>query len=90
MAPKKPEILDTYGWIALESGQEEAALEAIRQAATLAPHLGSLQYHLAVALDRNGKREVARKTLQRLIKSGRKFPELDEARALLERLKEGG
>ena len=85
-APGKPEILDTYGWIAVQAGKTAEGLEALEQAAVFGPHIPSIQYHLAVAQEKAGKADAARKTLRRLLKSGKAFPEQAQAKAMLQRL----
>jgi Flp pilus assembly protein TadD len=89
LAPKRPEVLDTYGWIELQTGDPAKGLRAIHDAAVYGPHLASVQYHLAVAQEKNGKPDVARKTLARLLKSGKPFAEREEAQKLLSRLESG-
>ena len=89
LAPKRPEVLDTYGWIELQLGDPAKGLSAIQEAAVYGPHLAGVQYHLAVAQDKNGQADAARKTLVRLLKSGKSFPERAEAQKLLSRLEAG-
>jgi Tfp pilus assembly protein PilF len=87
LAPQRPEIADTYGWILLQKTDPKKALTILQEAAVQAPHMGSIRYHLAVALDKNGRKEDARKELQRLLDSNKDFPEAGEAKKLLEQLK---
>jgi len=86
LEPKKPEVLDTYGWIELMQGDPAKGLQAIQDAAVFGPHIPSVQYHLAVAQNRNGRPDAARKTLTRLLKSGKAFAEKGEAKKLLSQL----
>ena len=89
LAPKKPEVLDTYGWIELREGDPAKGLKALQDAVAFGPHIPSIQYHLAVALEKNDQPELARKTLARLLKSGKDFPEKDAAQQMLSRLSGG-
>ena len=89
LASLQPEVLDTYGWIELMQGDPEKGLKALQDAAVYGPHIPTIQYHLAVAQEKNGRVDAARKTLERLLKSGKKFPESAEAEKLLSRLGPG-
>ena len=88
-APKSPAILDTLGWILVENGEMPRALELLRKANTLAPEMGDIQYHMAVALHKSGRVGEARRELERLLESDRGFSMQDEARNLLKQLNEG-
>lgn len=86
LAPERPEILDTLGWILIENGQTARALPLLREAAAKSPKAPSIQYHYAVALAQSGARAEAKKTLQALLAAAVPFPEHEEAKALLSRL----
>lgn len=88
LEPQRPEVLDTFGWILLQQGQARAGLEKLRAAASKAPHLPSIQYHVAVALERIGDAAGARNELQRILGSQRPFSERAEAEQMLKRLSE--
>ncbi len=85
-APKSPAIMDTLGWILVEKGEMPRALELLRKANTLAPEMGDIQYHMAVALHRSGRAHEARRELERLLDSDRRFSMQNEARNLLQQL----
>ena len=85
-APKSSAILDTLGWILVEKGEMPRALELLRKANTLAPQIGDIQYHMAVALHKSGRTNEARRELERLLKSERRFSMKTEARNLLQQL----
>jgi len=89
LAPARPEVLDTYGWIELQRGNPVQGLHAIQSAARYLVDVPTVRYHLAAALDKNGQQEAARKELERLLKSSKDFPELAEAQQLLSRLQAG-
>ena len=88
-APKSSAILDTLGWILVEKGEMPRALELLRKANTLAPEIGDIQYHMAVALHKTGRSNEARRELERLLKSERRFSMQKEARSLLQQLSGG-
>jgi Tfp pilus assembly protein PilF len=86
LQPDNPAVADTLGWILIERGDVKRGLELTRKALAKAPEAAEIRYHLAVGLERTGDKAQARTELQALIRSGRPFPELEEAKALLERL----
>lgn len=86
LAPQSAVVLDTLGWILVEQNQVAKGLELIRQALDKVPESDSIRYHYAVALARSGQRDKARQELTRLVQGKRDFPELPEARALLDKL----
>lgn len=49
LAPKSPEVLDTYGWILVELGSVKEGIEILEQAAVLAEGNTEIQDHLAKA-----------------------------------------
>ena len=74
------------GWILVEKGEMPRALELLRKANTLAPEMGDMRYHMAVALHRSGRSGEARRELERLLDSDRRFSMQNEARYLLQQL----
>jgi len=51
-----------------------------------APHLPEIRYHMAVALEKAGRRDEARKELERLLRDEKDFAQAGDARALLDKL----
>lgn len=86
LAPNSAIVQDTLGWILLDQRQFPRALELISAARKQLPENASIHYHYGVALARSGKAAEARKEIEALVASGQKFPELDQARALLKSL----
>ena len=72
--------------ILVEKGEMPRALELLRKANTLAPEMGDIQYHMAVALHKSGRSNEARRELERLLKSERRFSMQSEAHNLLRQL----
>lgn len=86
LAPQRPDVLDTYGWIALLEGDVAEGMKALQEAAMLEPNSPTIHYHLAVAQEMNGRPDAARKSLARLLKTGTLFPERSEAQGMMKRL----
>ncbi|MBI3344805.1 MAG: PEP-CTERM system TPR-repeat protein PrsT [Gammaproteobacteria bacterium] len=79
-------MLDTLGWLEVEQGKTKQGLEKLQKAFELAPDVPLVHYHYASALAKAGEKALARRELERLLSSGKKFPEETEARALLKQL----
>lgn len=89
-APQSSEITDTLGWILVNEGENERGLALLKEAAAEAPDQSEIRYHLAVALNAAGRRDEARRELEAVVRSGRPFAAMDEARKLLRALSSGG
>lgn len=85
LAPDSPTVMDTLGWIYLETGNTARALPLLRKASALAPAAATIRYHYGTALARSGDKAGARRELQRALASA-DFYARDEAKALLARL----
>lgn len=86
LAPQSPEVMDTYAWILVNEGKLDQGLEILKRAALMRPGSPDIRYHFAVALERKGQRDAARRELQDLLALGVAFSEEKEARALLDKL----
>ena len=71
-APTNPGVLDTYGWLLLNSGERKRGIELLTQAATNAPQDVDIRVHLAKALIRSDDKAGARKELEAAMKLGGK------------------
>jgi len=86
--PKDPAILDTLGWVLVESGdlangrplleQAVARIDDLRSAADRA----TVRFHLASALYRAGAYDAAREQIDAALHSHEAFPEVEQARKL--------
>ena len=85
-APESGSVIDTLGWIQLKQGQVAEAVTTLRKAASLAPSNPSIQYHLAVALTRDGSAEEAKPILVGLVESDQVFDDRAAAKTLYESL----
>ena len=85
-APQSPAIDDTLGWIMLQKDDTENGLKYLQQAHSGAPDDLDISYHLAVALDKTGKKPEAADLLKKAIAVGRDFDSKKDAEALLAQL----
>ena len=86
LAPNRPEISDTLGWVLVQNDELRRGMRLLKQAAVQAPHLPEIRYHLAVAYAKSGRVDEAREALERLIREGEAFSEFEDAKALLKQL----
>jgi len=86
LAPDNPAVLDTLGWMLVEQGNTSRGLPLLQKASSLAPKAAEIQYHLALGLIKSGDKTKAREKLEQLLATGKTFPKIDEARALLKQL----
>jgi EpsI family protein len=85
LAPDRPEVADTYGWILLRMRRDhERALPLLQAAAKGAPRDPEIQYHYASALAASGRRVEAGSILQALLGSGTAFASRAEAQSLFQ------
>jgi tetratricopeptide (TPR) repeat protein len=85
----RPEILDTLGWVQLQRGDPNAALEAFERSLAAKPDDPSIRYRYALALEALDRDEEALEALQRALQTGT-FPELEQARAQVAKLESRG
>jgi putative PEP-CTERM system TPR-repeat lipoprotein len=82
----KAEILDTVGWVFLQNGKEDKSVVFLQQALLQDPNNIHIRFHLASAFAKTGKREEAKKELERLLKESKPFPERAQAEQMLKSL----
>jgi Flp pilus assembly protein TadD len=90
LAPKRPDVMDTLGWILVGKGDAARAVTVLRDARALAPKARDIRYHLAAALAASGDKDGARKELDGLLAGDMRFAQAEDARKLMARLKSGG
>ena len=73
--PKVPAILDTYGWALLMAGKTDQAVDVLRDAAKGMPDNAEVQYHLAAALAKSGRKSEALPFAQKAV-AGKLSPAL--------------
>ncbi len=85
MQPENPWVLDTMGYVLFSNGRTAEACQVLEKAATLLPDMPTIQYHLALIYERQGKIEHSLRSLRYALAKG-SFPEADQARAMLQKL----
>jgi putative PEP-CTERM system TPR-repeat lipoprotein len=86
LAPQLPAIMDTLGWILVDSGQATEGLPLLEQAATSANASADIKYHYAAALVRTGAKAQARQQLTQLLAGQASFDNRAAAQRLLTEL----
>jgi Tfp pilus assembly protein PilF len=85
--PNRHEVDDTLGWIYYKKGLYSLAVDALRTSALKQPDNPSYNYHLALALHKNGDTDEARKLLEKVVQSKKSFDGAEDARKLLTQIK---
>jgi tetratricopeptide (TPR) repeat protein len=85
----RPEILDTLGWVQLQRGDAQAALETFERSLEAKPDDPSVRYRYALTLEALDRDAEALEALQRALSTG-SFPEVEEARAQVAKLESRG
>ena len=83
LASDNPAVVDTYGWLLVESGNTNRGLVLLQQAVVNAPHIAEIRYHLGVGLHKAGRTSEAKSELKRALDISPDFTEAEAARALL-------
>lgn len=86
LAPDNPDVVDTYGWVLIQTGDAKNGLPMVQKAAAAQPDRPTYRYHEAVGLAAQGKSADAKKLLEPLLSSGAAFDEDEDARALLKKI----
>ncbi|MBL8520711.1 MAG: PEP-CTERM system TPR-repeat protein PrsT [Betaproteobacteria bacterium] len=67
-APTMPEVLDTYGWLLVQSGEAKRGLDLLRQAAAQSPGSADIRLRLGKALIASGDKAAGRTELESALK----------------------
>lgn len=86
LAPESADVLDTYGWVLIKSGDLQQGLRILKTAVLSAPNNRDIKFHLAAARAQTGEREQAKNDLQALLADNKPFAERAAAAALLKEL----
>ncbi len=68
-APTMPEVLDTYGWLLVQSGDSKRGLDLLRQAASQSPGASDIRLRLGRALIDTGDKAGGRLELEAALRS---------------------
>ena len=83
LAPDAPAVLDTVGWLTVESGNVPKGLEMLKKAHNLAPKAATIELNLAKALIKAGEGKAAREHLEVLARLPAGTPIRGDAEKLL-------
>lgn len=86
-SPANPAVIDTVGWIAFQAGNNDRALQHLRDARLRDPANPVIRYHLAAVLAKAGRKNEAREELEAALRGQPAFDGVTEAKALLLTLK---
>jgi len=86
LIPKKPDVVDTVGYVLLKCGRKNDALKVLKNAEEQMPDNPTINYHLALAYNETGNKGLAIASLQKAMKEGA-FQDAKDASALLAKLK---
>ncbi len=86
--PDDPLLMDTYGWILVEARHKMDLAEQLLSDAYAETHIPEIGYHLAVALDQNGRPTRARSVLKRILSGDENFGSRRAAQTLLNKLQQ--
>ena len=86
LKPQTAHILGTAGWAAFHAGQNDRALQLLRDARLRDPNNASTRYFLASVLAQQGRKSEAKTELQAAVASNAGFPYSKDAQALLKTL----
>ncbi len=86
LAPEAGPVVDTLGWILVESGQLEEGTRRLETAALQSPDVLDIRYHLAVAKSRQGETAESVAILNEILADERPFGEREHAEELLAEL----
>jgi len=84
IAPNNVTILDTIAWGQINLANYEAALTYLRKALAIDANNNSVKYHLAIALDKQGRRKAAQHYLIQVVESSFPFKDKVQAKILLD------
>jgi cellulose synthase operon protein C len=85
--PDAAHVLGTAGWMAYQAGQNDRALQLLRDARLRDPANPDTRFYLATVLARTGRSGEAREELQAALRTTPSFASAREAQALLNTLR---
>ena len=82
----QPLFLDTIGWVNYKLGEYEKSIQSLLAAIEMSPDVNIFNYHLGMAYKMTGKKDLARKYLEKSLANGKSFIGEEEARQALKEL----
>lgn len=82
-----PAFMDTLGWIYIQMGENDKAIEILKKVVDLSDKTPIFQYHLGMAYYKNGDNQLARTHLNLALASNKDFPGKDQAEDTLKKIK---
>lgn len=86
LKPDNASVVDTLGWILVNSGEFEEGIALLYEAVAMSGGKPQIRYHLAAALVMSGETEQARGILSELLADAAEFNSRTDAEELLARL----
>ncbi len=86
LAPRQPQIVDTYAWILFQQGKREQGIELLKKAVELAPSDPDIAFHLVSAMADSGQEARALEQVRQLLDTHKEFSLRKDAEALAARL----
>ena len=86
-APNQPEVIDSLGWALFLNGQNDRALQLLRDARLRSPANPDIRFHLATVLAKSGRQTEAIEELEAALQAGQTFDSFSDADKLLKSLK---
>jgi len=83
LLPDNAAVVDTLGWILVETGSLDEGVRVLRRAAQLSDGRPEIRYHVAVALSRTGEIFEAKQTLRDILRTEQPFTSRADAERLL-------
>jgi len=87
--PDSPEVGDTLGWVYFKKGLTDQAVKTLKESVSRQPDRADFNYHLGLALAKNGDVRSARQTLEKALRLDPKSNEAQQARTVLTQLPAG-
>jgi len=87
LAPRRPEVMDTYGWAMFNLGSPEEGLRILQEALLLAPDHPEIGYHVGYALHKSGRDKEAARVLKSIVRETPDSPFAKQAQELLAQIK---
>jgi Tfp pilus assembly protein PilF len=84
-----PEVVDTYGWILVQTGKVADGTAVLERALAGAPDNADIQYHVAVAYAKSGQATRAAALLRQTLQDHQTFASREDAEQLVRTLPEG-